>query len=509
MTACVAISALGAWLGFANPYLQVPAAALFLPLGLCLIGFRAESAKTAFMTGWLAGWLACLGCLYWVAFPVQHYGGLNWLLAAPCPALMCLVLGAYHGLFCLAMHLAARKRLAPALICLFAAATWTFMEMLSATLFSGFPWLSLSSSLAPWPVAVQAASLVGAFGLSGLMAGLACAMCLWRRSNLVKVLAAGLAAGLLCFGWLRMNGWPQPGPDARGRLLDVALVQGDIDQSLKWKRSYQSATVDKYLGLGRRAVTELDSEPSGAPRLMIWPETCLPFYFQDDTELRLRLTDFARENRLALVLGSPGYSLDTRDNSVALHNRAYLLDGLGLISGWYDKEHLVPFGEYAPLKDFLPIGKLVEDIGDFRPGRAQRPLDMGAGARLGMLICYEVIFPDLAQERVRSGAGLLVSISNDAWFGETSAPLQHLSLSIMRAVEQGRWLARATNTGISALVDPLGRVTARSGLFEARVLTGKVRSTMDKTAFNHIFDVFKWVIYALVLLFAGILALRR
>jgi apolipoprotein N-acyltransferase len=141
------------------------------------------------------------------------------------------------------------------------------------------------------------------------------------------------------------------------------------------------------------------------------------------------------------------------------------------VVGFYDKEHLVPFGEYVPLGEWLPLGKLVESVGDFSSGRNQRAPSIGDIA-LGVLVCYEGIFPELAQKRVEEGATLLVNISNDAWFGDSSAPWQHLQLSLLRAVEQGRWLARATNTGISLLADPQGRITARSGLFTEDAVTG-------------------------------------
>jgi len=194
-----------------------------------------------------------------------------------------------------------------------------------------------------------------------------------------------------------------------------------------------------------------------------------------------------------------------------LHNRACLVDAEGSLDGYYDKEHLVPFGEYVPLKDTLFfLSKLVHGIGDFAPGKAEKPLKNGNLA-LGVLICYETIFPELAQDRVAAGANLLVNISNDAWFGRSAAPRQHLHLSLLRAVEQERWLARATNTGISAVVDPRGRIVRQSGLFTAEVVAGEVGLATRRSPFHRAAVVIGPLLAAgaAALLAAGIVRGRR
>jgi len=156
-------------------------------------------------------------------------------------------------------------------------------------------------------------------------------------------------------------------------------------------------------------------------------------------------------------------------------NSAFLLRPDGVPAGRYDKVHLVPYGEYVPLRKIFPfIGKLVVGVGDFRPGEGFHPI-RGEGWNLGVLICYEGIFPEAARAYKREGATLLVNITNDAWFGRTSAPYQHLSMTVFRAVETRLYLVRAANTGISAIVDPAGKILSRTPIFERAVLKGEVK----------------------------------
>ena len=476
-----AVTALGAWLGFANPLLHFPPAALCLPLGLAFIGFRAIRARQALKAGWLAGTLAAAGCLYWIVVPVSLYGELPWYLALPCPVLVSMVLGAYFGLYSLAMHWAGRKLPGPCVL-LLAGACWVLVEQLASFFLSGFPWLSLSAAFAVWPAAVQAASLVGAYGLSGLLACLAVSVLLWNTFTAARVLATGLTLFLALFGAWRMQSFTD-----EGRPLSLLLVQGNVEQSLKWDLAYQSGTVDKYLGLSRAGLAGLAAADPAKPKpdLVVWPETALPFYFQDPTPLRHRVAAFVEAAGLPLLTGAPGYVTLGQGPDFVLYNRAFLLDDRGLAAGTYDKEHLVPFGEYMPLGELVPLGKLLQGVGDFSPGRDQRPLRLG-GVALGLLICYEAIFPGLAQERVAQGANLLVNLSNDAWFGETSAPRQHLNLARLRSVEQSRWLVRCTNTGITCAIDPLGRIRAEAARLVPLSLHCTVAARDERTAYHRL-----------------------
>jgi apolipoprotein N-acyltransferase len=269
----------------------------------------------------------------------------------------------------------------------------------------------------------------------------------------------------------------------------VRLIQGNIDQNLKWNPQYQDETVQAYLS---------ESSMPRPPRraLVIWPETAAPFYFQDSSHLRRRILDFVRESGVWLILGSPSYQAEGR--RMDFGNSAFLVNPEGVPVDRYDKVHLVPYGEYVPLRRFFPfIGRLAVGIGDFRAGPAFKPVTLD-GHGIGILICYEGIFPEAAGAYKRSGAELLVNITNDAWFGPTSAPLQHLSMSLFRAVENRVYLCRAANTGISALISPTGEILDRTPLFVRTHLSGQVRYLGIPTFYSTYGDVFAYSCGALL-----------
>jgi apolipoprotein N-acyltransferase len=245
----------------------------------------------------------------------------------------------------------------------------------------------------------------------------------------------------------------------------------------------------------------------------------MPFYFQLNREYAAVLRDFAMDNKLYLAFGCPGLEATDSDKD-SLHNRIYLLSPTGASPVWYDKRHLVPFGEYMPLTAHIPfLEKLMQGM-DFTPGTRTDPLPLrvagdekdSQGLSLGMLICYEAIFPELAQARVNKGASVLVNVSNDGWFKRSIAPWQHLSLSVMRAVEQARPIARSTNTGVSAVIDARGRVVEQGkGQFVAESLAAEVRPSFESTLFHRLYPQPQYVLtfLALTSLLFGFTFLRR
>ncbi len=496
MLALVCIATVGAWIGFANPLFHFPLAALAFPLGLAWIGLRATSTKKAFKFGWFAGLLGGIGSFYWVVIPVQFYGGLPWYIALPCPALLAGIMAVYFGLFSVAIYHAG-QRIIGVPLCIIAGLTWASMEMLMGTMFSGFPWINLSSAFVPWPFALQGASILGAFGLSGVFVALAVALLLYSTYRSALWFAVGLAVTITAFGFYRIETFEEPEPD-----FMISIAQGNVDQGLKWDPGYQADTVKKYVKISLEAIQK------NAPKLVVWPETAMPFYLQDKTPLRRALEILAVDSKTPILTGSPAYRvIDMKTRKYVLLNRAWLIADTGRTTQSYDKEHLVPFGEYMPFAEWVPFEKLVQAAGDFVPGKDNKPI-MLDGVALGMLICYEAIFPELAQQQVERGANALLNISNDAWFGNTSAPKQHLNLSIMRAVEQGRWLVRGTNTGISAFVDPLGRIRAVSTQFQAESLSAKIAPRNETTVFHDNYSMIRLYTYGLTLLAFGWLIFR-
>jgi len=470
VTIAAILAIAGAWLGLANPVSHLPVLILLLPAGLAYVAAHAPTARAAVKAGYWIGALSACANLYWTCLPIHDFGGLAWPLALPVPMLMGLVLGLYTAALVAVWRFGIQRL--PAWLCLpYCACAWTGMEMLRGALFTGFPWLTLAAGFSPWPVMVQGAAFVGAYGLSGLLAALAAAAAIYGPISRPALAAVVLSLGLLFLGNHRLA---EPLP--KDGSTHVTIIQGNVDQSRKWDPQAEAATVEKYLALSRQAVADAPTD------LLVWPETSMPFYYQDGGALAQRIQEFTTSSGVPLLFGAPAYQRSIGGH--VLYNRAYLLTPSGQTAS-YDKEHLVPFGEYVPLGNILTfVGKLVEGVGDFRPGQDGKPLVHGSLA-LGTLICYEAIFPELAQKRVAAGANVLVNISNDAWFGDSAAPRQHLDLALLRAVEQGRTLIRGTNTGISAVIDPRGRIMAQGGLFTALALPCPETPLVSETTWYH------------------------
>jgi apolipoprotein N-acyltransferase len=465
----ILICCLGLFLGFANPIFHFPPFIFCFLCSLNSIAFQNNERREVFRLTLLSSGLAYSLALYWLVVPVHRYGQIPLFLAVPCPMLMGFYLSLFSSTYVLALNFFKDKFPWPVLA-VAGGSVWASLEILREYLFSGFPWLLLSSSFSNWPFFIQPVKYIGTYGLSFLL--VICSICISLKNKKSFFVATFLIALIILPG-LKLKNKIQAGEEKT-----VLLVQGNIDQDKKWDRAYQLKTIHKYFSLTRKGLQKKK------PDLTIWPETALPFYFQDLSELSLKVKSFVRMEKINLLTGAPGYKLSPSGNRYKLFNRAFLVNEKGELQVYYDKEHLVPFGEYIPFGDYFPfLHKLVEGVGDFSPGYHTRPMCLGNLA-LGMLICYEAIFPHLAQKRVEQGANFFVNISNDAWFGDTSAPEQHLHLALLRAVEQGRYLVRCTNTGISAIIDPYGKIKKQTRLFVDAILSGEIR-LLTKTTFFH------------------------
>jgi len=233
---------------------------------------------------------------------------------------------------------------------------------------------------------------------------------------------------------------------------------------------------------------------------VVWPETAMPFIFNQETGASRFVRTLPPAVNSYILFGSIA-----RDNDGRLHNSAYLLDSKGREAGRYDKGHLVPFGEYTPLRAYLPfLERLSVQIGEFFPGNSHSPIETQMG-KVGVLICYEGIFPHITREMVRNGAGLIVNITNDAWYDRTSAPYQHLAFYVFRAIESDRFVIRAANTGISALINPQGRVQNKTPIFEDAVLGGGFSFKDTKTFYVSYGD---WFVFLSLLFLAAIIIVR-
>lgn len=444
------------------------------------------------MLGWLAGAVYFTGTLYWVTHVMAMYGGMPTVAAVAIDALLIVYQATYVAIF--GAIVARLTRLGGARLLLAAPLAWVALEYARAHFLSGFPWVLLGySQVGVLPIA-QLASVTGVFGLSLLVAAIGASLAFalvtapsGRRAylpfgvTLTAVLLIALAGGLR----LRAGGLLES-----GEAVTVGVVQANVSLGEKSDAMASARSFRDYLARTRQLIGQ------GA-QLVVWPESSTAFYFAEDRVLAEEIRAVARQGNAAILFGSDQIE---RDGTVRYYNSAYMVSQDGATAGVYQKMHLVPFGEYVPAKSlFFFMSRLVEAVSDFSAGTVPFLFPFGEH-RLNTSICYEVVYPDLVRRFVGDGSELLTTITNDAWFGQTSAPHQHFAQAAMRAIENGRYLVRSANTGISGFVDPYGRVLAMSGLFEPAALIGQVRFLQSRTIYTQLGDVAAYAAVAATLL---------
>jgi apolipoprotein N-acyltransferase len=285
-----------------------------------------------------------------------------------------------------------------------------------------------------------------------------------------------------------------------GETISIALIQGNVPQDEKWDPGRAAAIFARYLRMTR------DAAAAGA-RFILWPESATPFYFEEDARSADQVRRTVSEAGAWLLFGSDQLERGAENKS---YNAAFMLDEHGATSAVYRKIYLVPFGEYVPFGSILTfVGPLVDAVSAFSPGQQVTMLPVN-GHMVSTAICYEVVYPHLIRRAVLNGSELLTTITNDAWYGQSSAPFQHFELARMRAIEQGRYLIRAANTGISGIVDPYGRVLASTRLFETTTVKGDVRFLQERTVYARIGDLPAQLAVLLTIVAVGVsLAGRR
>jgi apolipoprotein N-acyltransferase len=432
-----------------------------------------------FLLGYLCGILWFAGTCYWIFDTMHRYGGLPVPVAALALLLFCLYVGLYHGLFGMLLALVAgaggpaelkpaesgaaiRRALAAAPF------LWVAVE-LARTRITAFPWELLGYSQTGNFGLTRIASLVGVYGLSFeivLVNSVFAAAFLGPRARrkLLLVAACG-AAVILQAGQLLV---PPPVPADRNALLvqpNVPILEGAV-----WTREYFQDTLRDLTALSLHPPGEM--KDSRRPDLIVWPESPSPFYTNDPL-FRGAVSALAKQSGSWVVAGSIGIkpAMHSGGEASQIFNSAAMVNPEGEWVGRYDKVHLVPFGEYLPFPQlFAFAGGLTKEVGEFQRGASHAPLDAGS-ERVGIFICYESIFPDEVREGPREGAQVLLNISNDGWYGDSGAWKQHLQQTEMRAIENDRWLLAGTNTGMTASIDPYGRIVAAT--------PRKVRTALD------------------------------
>jgi apolipoprotein N-acyltransferase len=461
-------------------------------------------AGRRFLLGWLAGSVFFAGSCYWIYTVMRTYGGLGVAPSAGVFVLFFLALGLYLGCFgWLAGFLWnaswGKAHWGPTAIPFL----WVSLEYARTYLITGFPWLLLGYSLTDSFALARISRWTGVYGLSFLVAmwNVAGAWLVWRRSKWADVhVAIVIVIPVLLIA--------TTSPESFSEDQTAYLVQTNIPEQVAfepWSPQTQGPLLERLRELTLDAVGRHEQ-----PSLVLWPETPAPFYFEEDSFSRAFAQSIARETHSYFLMGIVGYVPESHREKPL--NSTVLLAPDGSVVSQYDKIHLVPFGEYVPLKEWLSFAqKLTAEAGDFVPG-SRYVVSPIPGGRMSGVICYEAIFPDLVRRFVREGAEVLVNTSNDGWYGRSAAPDQHFLMARMRAIENARYLLRATNTGITAVVRPDGSVAASLAPDQPGVLTGRWAFERRETFYSRHGDLFAIAacgVTALALLAAAIDARRK
>jgi apolipoprotein N-acyltransferase len=431
-----------------------------------------DSRLKTFGIGYAAGLVFFSGSCYWIVKTMATYGGLPLGMSLAVFALFVSVFALHTALFAVLVQLQLARFGHWGL--LLAAPTWVAVELIQTyAIFGGFPWMLVGYALAPYTGLLQVVTITGVYGLSFLLVAVGSLLALSLRTRNTGLVA--VAAGIM----LIANFVPAPQGGPPDEPLSVRIVQTNIDIEQSWESSAREQLMDALHSLTVRAPAN--------PDLVIWPETPSPFYLGHDAEFRYRMGAIARALDAHFLLGYIDFDNEKPSNSVGVISPA------GEQMSRYNKIHLVPFGEYIPLGSILFFAQsLTRNVGDFVPGSDFTLTSVG-DHRIASTICYEDVFPGLMRQFTRRGAEAIVNVTNDGWFGATSAPYQHLRMSIVRAVENRRYIIRGANTGISAIIDPYGSVVSRTELGERTVLDGVAGYRSDLTFYVRFGDVFAYL----------------
>jgi len=467
-----------------------------------------SSPQRAACLGFITGMVFYNTGLSWINNTLINYGGLHWSLSFGALGLLSAYLSFFIALFCYLLRKVCSKN--HIRFFLFAPVLWVSLEYLRSTHSKyGFSWLGLGYSQFQNLPVIQAAEWTGVYGISWIIlfvnSGIYLSWKCWREQN-TNELELKTGWRVLCVTLLISTLWVVYGSQrlthfskSPSKKIKIGLVQGNVEQFMKWNPAYQNLVMNKYRDLTLKAAKE-------KPSLIIWPETATPFYFEENTTETELIKNLAREIQIPLLFGSP-YRKNINNKTIHF-NSAYLVSASGETLSRYDKIHLVPFGEFVPFRKILFfIEKLVVMVGDFGRGTKAKIM-VNEDNKAGVSICYEIIFPNLIRQAVKNGANFLVNITNDAWFGKSAASYQHMSMGSLRAVENRTPIVRAANTGISGTIEVTGKLKDETELF---VDDFRITQIYPKTGGNTFYsvngDIFSWL--CLILTFLLGLASRK
>ncbi|MDD5542314.1 MAG: apolipoprotein N-acyltransferase [Acidobacteriia bacterium] len=483
----------------------------FALLPLFFVLLQPISLKSALGYTTLSGVVFYAILLYWVMQVIHQYGEQSW----PIAALVWLVLVAYNALFFAVFGFLARKlliqnyflgsMLRPSVIqisvlnSLVVAALWVAVEFARTYFLTGFPWCLLGYGLVKQLGIMQVATVTGIYGISFLicLVNLLLAHALYQKKQPL-FFGAAILLGLVLTGDFGFHAWLVQHPfeyvpettQLPASVHRVAILQLNIPQDTDWGPTTLDAWVSKLDEMIQHSQAEL----------IVMPENPAPFYLPDDPRFTRELR-FATQQAGATVVAGVIMGHKTQSGNAGVFNSAATLDPSGRLTSEYDKRHLVPFGEYIPWRNVVSwAGKLTQEVSDFSPGE-NYTLSLINQNRAAVMICYEAIFPHLVRQFTRRGAEVLINITNDGWYGFSAAPYQHFEMARVRAIENRRYLIRAANTGISAIVDPYGRVLDQTALGQQSILRGVYEYRTDMTIYARFGDVFAWICVLLSIVF--------
>lgn len=456
-------------------------------LPLLLVALNENRPGRAFWWGMLTGSVFLTGSLYWFVGVMQRYGNLTIVEALAAMLGFLILFSPFWGLWALAECWLAQRSLRLALLA--APFLWVALELARTYLITGFPWNLLGYGVQPEGLE-QIAAVTAVYGLSFLaMATSALLAWIILEPDVRAARGAGVAwlAALAAVN-IALTPPPPLKPHHLAVLLqpNVPLTEARVEQWEPWKNPQH---LEDLVNLSARSIPH-GADSGSQTRLIIWPENSAPFYFNRDPVFRGALETLARETHAFVVANTVTFF---GPDAEMPQNTAVVLNPSGRLILEYHKIHLVPMGEYVPWwLHFTEMGKVTSQAGDFVPGSVYNAAQTPDGA-LAVFVCYEAIFPQLVRRLTPPGPGVLVNISDDAWYGRSSARFQHLNMARFRAIENRRYLLRATNDGITAVIDPYGRIVAEAPLYRRAVLDGRFRFLSGRTFYNAHGDVFAWV----------------
>jgi len=478
----------GVLFAFAFPNVAIGWLIFVALLPLFVAAARARSKWEAFFVGWTSQTIAWLLMVPWVVRVMSHYGGLPYITGVLIFIAMAMFLGLYGGLFAFVV-----RRIDPGASFarwLLVPLAWCAIEYARTFLFSGFPWNLIAAAIVDYTPLVLFDRVAGPYAL-GMLILLPSTLAAWwieSRPRGLQSIAVTALVIIICFVWwatglvaaklIERPTAPRPSV--------AALLQPNISQEMRWDDA-------NLAQIFTRMTTMTDDALAHGAHVVIWPESTVPLSYARTDFYRDTIELATREHHADVILGSVA---EDPSDATKMWNAAFLVSD-GKTVGHYDKIRLVPFGEYVPLRKMLFFAhKLVRAVGEFEFGAKDTPL---AGRfRYGPAICYEVVYPQIARTQVVHGADVLVTITNDAWYDGTSAPRQHLNQARLRAVENDRYLLRAATTGISAFVDPTGRIIEELPMNRQGIIYATFETRTSETPYARMGDWFAWVACVIV-----------